>query len=576
MTSTPSPPSPTLFRLADVRSTDQLARALGIPLPVFQEVVSCVDPQELYAVHYIPKRNPRNPADDRIVWESRREKVARSHKAVARRLDDFARRQDIGYPHIAVHGYVRGGSTRSNATPHCGARVIVRADIEDFFPTISMVRVEEMLCAIGMKPEPAQALARFVTIEEALPLGLPESPVISNLVCLGLDMDFQVLADRLGVRYTRYADDITFSGNESLPSRDEIRATLHRHGFRLSERKFKKSKRGQAHFVTGLSVSERDYPHVPKKMKRHLRMELHFCERFGLDAHAAKIGEETRKTYLRLEGMVKYVAYIERRKSIVINEQWGRVIRKYLGPRSYAMVNGRGRGSHCIIGDETEFEVGGIRYLAICFVRVSNLKQVEKALEILLGDYLTTPGAKGKLDLLRDVGIHYTDAHYDLRTKTLDLMADFLSWSASIHFARLDSTEDYKGVYLRLFTDLVRQELITADDAELEIVVERNDKVKLPTLAKVVEVEYAMAVTEGGRRPKSRPALRKVEKRDTRSVTLPDFVLAAFRNYAQLVPGPRDLMLDFERIRDGVRYVHDADSDSYFTRKRPFVGIGSP
>lgn len=572
MTTARSQPSD-LFRLADVRTNDQLARALGVPLQVFKDVLACEDPAKIYAMHCIHKRNPRNTEDYRIVWESRLELVARSHKAVARRLDDFARRQGVNYPHAAVHGYVRGGSTRSNAQPHCGARVVVRADIENFFPNITLERIETMLCTVGMKAAPAHALARFVTIGGALPLGLPESPVISNLVCLGLDKELQLLAGELGVRYTRYADDMTFSGDANLPSKEQICATLEHHGFRLSERKFKKSKRGQAHFVTGLSVSENDYPHVPRKLKHRLRMELYFCEKFGIDSHALESDEDPRKTYLRLAGMVKYVAFIERRKSATLIAQWDRILSNYLGPTQYEKINDRDHRDRFIVVDETEFDVNGSHYLAICFVRITNLDEMEEFIEFLQGDYLTTPGAKGDLDALKKVGIHYTDAHFDLRTRTLDLMTDFLPWSASIQFALLDSPDRYKETYLNLFTDLVRQEFQASNEWNVEILVERNDKIRVHPLTHIVETEYRQPEAEGGRRQATLPPVRGVEKASTRSITLPDFVLATFRSYAQLVPN--ESVLDFERIRDRVRYVHDADRGIYYTRKRPFVAIGS-
>ena len=562
-----------LFRLADVRTTEQLARALGVPLPIFQYVVTCEDPREIYFEHRIPKRSPRSPQMYRIAWESREEVVARSHKAVGRRLDDFARQREIGYPHRAVHGYIRGGSTRSNALPHCGARIVVRADIENFFPTITIERVAETLRHIGMKDLPAQQLARFVTINSTLPLGLPESPVISNLVCLELDSDLQSLADLLDARYTRYADDITFSGDANLPSKEEIQSILNAHGFQISKRKFRKSKRGQAHFVTGLSVSEGDYPHAPRKMKHRLRMELHFCEKFGIDLHAFNMQEDSRKTFLRLAGTVKYVAFIERRKSKNIIAQWNRIIEKYFGPTNYARMMERDHGNRFIIADETEFDVGGERYLALCFVRITNLEEMDSYIESLSVDYFTRPGAKGNLESLEKIGIHYTDAHPDLRTLTLGLMTDFLTWSASIQFARLENQRNYKEIYLQLFTDLVRQEFFTSNDWSLSILVERNDKIKISPLAKIVASEYKNLEAEGGRRPTRLPSIGTAEKASTPSLTLPDFVLATFRSYAQLVPN--ESVLDFERIRDRVRYVHDADRGIYYSRKRPFVAIGS-
>jgi len=120
---------------------------------------------------------------------------------------------------------------------------------------------------------------------------------------------------------------------------------------------------------------------------------------------------------------------------------------------------------------------------------------------------------------------------------------------------------------------MVRQEFLTSNEWNVEILVERNDKIKTPSLAHIVETEYRRSEAEGGRRPATLPSIRSVEKASTRSITLPDFVLATFRSYAQLVPN--ESVLDFERIRDRVRYVHDADKGIYYNRKRPFVAIGS-
>ena len=217
--------------------------------------------------------------------------------------------------------------------------------------------------------------------------------------------------------------------------------------------------------------------------------------------------------------------------------------------------------------------MNGAHYLAICFVRITDLDEMENFFDWLTSDYFTKPGVKGNLDALKRVGIHYAEAHPDLRTLTLDYMMDFLTWSSSIQFARLDDHRGYKETYLKLFADLIRQEFLASSEWNMEILVERNDKIKNPPLAHIVEAEYRRSEAQDGRRPATLPSIRSVEKTTTRSITLPDFVLATFRSYAQLVPN--ESVLDFERIRDRVRYVHDADNGIYYTRKRPFVAIGS-
>ncbi|MDR3446926.1 reverse transcriptase family protein [Dyella sp.] len=570
MTTGRSQPAVT-YKLASVEDVEQLSRVLGVPLQIFRKVIRCQNPNELYFLHEIPKRNPRRDGDVRTAWESREEAVARAHKVVARRLDAFARQQDIGYPHPAVHGYVRGGSTRSNAKPHCGARLLVRADIEDFFPTITSTQIARSLRALGMKVVPARALARFVTVNGSLPLGLPESPVISNLVCLSMDRALQKVADERSLRYTRYADDMAFSGYGNVPSKEDLRPILQRHGFRLADRKFRVSKRGQAHFVTGLSVSEDDYPHAPREMKRRLRQELHFCERFGLGAHSLKRREDPQKTFNRLYGMVNYVAYVEHRHAVKLRHQWASIVQRDLGELAFATITGRDYRDVHLLVDEAEFDVGESHYLGICAVRVTELARKEDAIRKLSVDYATTPGAKGKLDVLELEGVHFAPIHYDLRTKTLDLMLE-MPWSASIHFAKFETGKQYKPTWLKLFRDAIRQEIVTADGVGLEVLVEQNDKVKSPAVKNVIDEEYERAKLLGARRPRDPPVFRRIGKQDSPAITLPDFILGAFRHY--VMHATDDRALDFERLRDKVRYIHDLDLDAFYTRKRPFVDVG--
>jgi hypothetical protein len=569
--SIPNRPAPVSFKLADVTTTEQLAVVLGVPLKTFRRVVRCAQPLELYFRHEIEKKNPRRKGDVRVVWETRDEQVARAHKAIARRLDIFARQQSIGYPHKAIHGFVRGGSTRSNAEPHCGARLLLRADIEEFFPRITEQRVVKALRSVGMKTRPAKALARFATIDGHLPLGLPESPVLSNLICLQLDQDIQSTADKRKLRYTRYADDITLSGYADLPSREEMRAILARHDFSLADRKFRVSKRGQSHYVTGLSVSERDVPHAPKQIKRRLRQEIYFCEKFGLASHAAWIDELERKTFNRLDGTVQYVAFIERRIAATLRNRWEALARSEGRETTFASLANRPPRNVYAVVDEIQFEQNGLGYLAICVARTNRPKNVDLLLNKLRSDYQTQPGAKGDLEKLRKVGIHYNEAHPDLRTRSLDLLTE-LPWSASIYFAQLPNHRRYKDTYLRLLGGALQQEFMTADGCTLAIDVERNDKVKAPSLRNLVDTTFNDAERRGDRRPIAKPSVSVVRKEDTACVTVPDFALATFRNFVQ--PKQPEHHLEFERIRDNIRYIYDADRDYFYTRKRPLIEIG--
>ena len=98
-----------------------------------------------------------------------------------------------------------------------------------------------------------------------------------------------------------------------LPSREELEKIIKDEGFELSNEKFRITKLGQAHYVTGLSVSDiNNGPHVPRRMKRRLREELYFCRKYGIVGHLSRIGEPTIQSGVnRLNGYVHYVAHIE-------------------------------------------------------------------------------------------------------------------------------------------------------------------------------------------------------------------------------------------------------------------------
>ncbi len=127
--------------------------------------------------------------------------------------------------HPAAHGFINGRSVVSNARPHEGAKIVVKVDLKDFFPTVHFYRVAGTLRYLGMGEAAAAALAAIVThrnkmpdgtvvMPGALPQGAPTSPAITNIVCRRLDARLEALSKKAGATYTRYADDLTFSFRE--------------------------------------------------------------------------------------------------------------------------------------------------------------------------------------------------------------------------------------------------------------------------------------------------------------------------------------------------------------------------
>ena len=179
-------------------------------------------------------------------------------------------------------------------------------------------------------------MASFATIDDSLPLGLHASPLLANLVCAGVDDRLQSLATAHGCRYTRYADDLAFSGAKSVPTRIEVESELAAEGFTLSPRKFRLTKLGQAHFVTGLSVSDPKAPHIPKALKRRLRQELYFARKYGLRDHLGRVNYPSFQSGInKIDGMLRYVGGVERKLGKELRAQWLAVLTKEKAGPSY-------------------------------------------------------------------------------------------------------------------------------------------------------------------------------------------------------------------------------------------------
>jgi retron-type reverse transcriptase len=204
----------------------------------------------------------------------------------------------------AAHGFLPGRSILSNAEPHAGRALVVKLDLEGFFPSIGFPRVRKVFERLGYSPAVATILAllctecprRTVVLEGTTyhvatgPRGLPQgactSPGLSNQVARRLDRRLSGLAAKLGLNYTRYADDLTFSGDECLKGRvgylmARVRHIARDEGFTVNEAKTRVQRRNMAQIVTGLVVNDR--PGVRRDEVRRLRAILHRARTEGLD-----------------------------------------------------------------------------------------------------------------------------------------------------------------------------------------------------------------------------------------------------------------------------------------------------
>lgn len=205
----------------------------------------------------------------------------------------------------AAHGFVAGRGIVTNANPHVNKAVVVNLDLSDFFPTVVFPRVRAVFERYGYSGSVATILALLCTecprstvtyagvkYEAAtgprgLPQGAPTSPALSNQVARKLDKRLLGVAKKLGFTYTRYADDITFSGPPEMAEkvgwlRAKVRNVARAEGFAVNEKKTRVMRRNAAQTVTGVVVNAK--PSLDRAGLRRLRAILHRAKKEGLEA----------------------------------------------------------------------------------------------------------------------------------------------------------------------------------------------------------------------------------------------------------------------------------------------------
>jgi hypothetical protein len=541
----------------------------GVPLPV-----RTISLPPLFSKFGIPKRSFKWLPQFRTVWQVNNDILADAYKSFSRRFDLFVRSVEKRYPHDSAYGFVRGKNILDNARGHCRAAKILHADIKDFFPSITADRIEKLFLSLGLQPGSASILTQFVTIDGALAQGLCASPMLANMVCLDLDDKFLALAKSYDCHYSRYADDITISGNGRLPEKQEIEKILNEESFLLSAKKFYISKPGQPHYVTGLSVDGTN-PRAPRRMKRRVRQELYYCKKFGIEAHLNRVEEaeadKIRRGVNRIDGTIRYLAYLEKDALPKIKDEWGDLLKRNDLAPSYKPNGEKPIRAYILFVDETEFEFGGDKYLALAFALTEEWGKVDATTYGVLNDHLSNPFKGGKKEILQKKKLHYADASEDLRSAYIDKLGA-LPFRAYLAFKKLSSPDAYEDCYLSLIKHVLPHRFMACDGGYVALFFEENSKVKPTKVKDIVDEIYGVLEKANNRRP-SKIQASIAPKAGQLCFSVPDFLLAYFSKYARANVGnactDRERLF-FESLRDKYRVILDADANLVYSRKRPF------
>jgi RNA-directed DNA polymerase len=322
------------WHVPDIITPGELAEWLGVSIGRMEWFADCrgletkVADERLrqYRYRWVAKRTKGNGGGMRLLEIPKRRLRAIQRRVLHGILDGIP-------PHRAAHAFCSRRSLMSSVAPHCGRDVVLRMDLADFFPSIPASRVMALFRTAGYPEAVARLLTGLCTnsvpgsaaIEETLldgrfrqphlPQGAPTSPGLANLCAYHLDNRLQGLARCFGCSYTRYADDLLFSGHDALLKnlsrfRIWVQTIALTEGFTIRHSKTRILRAGHRQEVSGIVLNE--HPNPPRTEFDSLRALLHNCARFGPDSQNREAHPRYRD---HLAGRIAWFRQINPRKA---------------------------------------------------------------------------------------------------------------------------------------------------------------------------------------------------------------------------------------------------------------------
>lgn len=220
-----------------------------------------------------------------------------------------------------AYAYKKGLSTILNAKSHVGCKVILKLDIENFFDNINFYKVYNSCFNENLYPKKlGMLLTNLCVYNDRLPQGSPTSGYISNIVLRNFDCNIDAYCKDKNINYTRYSDDMTFSGDFDIRKLIKyVNELLYKERFRLNKSKIKVVLNTTRQQVTGIVVNEKI--NLSKNYKRKIRQEVYYVLKYGVKSHIEKrnINLSCNRYLSVLLGKINYVLTVNPNDKEFIN-----------------------------------------------------------------------------------------------------------------------------------------------------------------------------------------------------------------------------------------------------------------
>ena len=214
--------------------------------------------------------------------------------------------------------YVKGKSIKDNALPHLGKKILLKLDIKDFFNSISFMDVYNRCFLEEYFPKSVRILLTYLcTYNEFLPQGAPTSSYISNLIMRDFDEKIRGFCEENNINYTRYSDDMTFSGDFDVKKVIyKVKDELKKFGMLLNYDKIRVIYSNNSQTVTGICVNEK--AQVLRKKRKKIRQEVYYIKKYGIYSHLKKLNIKDKFSYLcNLFGKINFVLMVNNDKEFI-------------------------------------------------------------------------------------------------------------------------------------------------------------------------------------------------------------------------------------------------------------------
>lgn len=306
------------------RSEEDIAKALEISVSQLRHY--SIHRNRDTCSHYVTFAIPKRSGGQRLIHAPKRKLKALQRRLAAELVDKLPVSR-------YAHGFVRGRSIATNAVPHVHKKVVIKLDLQDCFPSIHFGRVRRLLIALGYSYPVATCLAVLMTeaprqrVEAEGKLyyvpvgprvcvqGAPTSPGLCNAILMRLDHRLGGLARKYGFSYTRYADDLTLSGDEPAHAKwmiPLITRMCREEGFRIHRQKTRIQRVGGRQQVTGVTVNEE--AGLSRRERRKLRAAIH------------QLDKSDTSRFRQLNGKLAYLSMLNPQQAMPLQQALKKVL----------------------------------------------------------------------------------------------------------------------------------------------------------------------------------------------------------------------------------------------------------